>query len=206
MKKGDLILSLNGKSTEDMTAMSVLDMMSNDESPVITIEYFRPGAESPFPGFKAATQSSAKRSATLARSGIEKAQNPISFSSQKLAGGKLAGYIRFSDFNAEAVPNLHDALLALERQGVDELLIDLRGNTGGGFQFALNIGGMLMGDSPMVTAKGKAGDSTSFRTSYPEGQLTAKPLVILTDGLSASASEVLTGALRDNCMRKLGST
>lgn len=199
MKKGDLILSLNGKSTEDMTAMTVLDMMSNDVSPEITLEYYRPGADDTIKSFKAASQSDKKKSVTLARSGIEKAQNPISYSTQRLAGGKLAGYIRFSDFNAEAVPNLHDAILDLEKKGVDELLMDLRGNTGGGFQFALNIGGMFMGDRPMVTTKGKAGDSSSFRTSYPEGQLTSKPLVILTDGLSASASEVLTGGLVDNC-------
>ena len=58
---------------------------------------------------------------------------------------------------------------------------------------------MFMGDKPMVTAEGKGGDSTKFRTSYPEGQLTSKPLVVLTDGLSASASEVLVGGLKDNC-------
>ena len=44
----------------------------------------------------------------------------------------------------------------------------------------------------MVTAAGKGNDKTEFRTSYPDGVLYTKPLVILTDGLSASASEVLT--------------
>jgi carboxyl-terminal processing protease len=211
MKKGDLILTLNGKSTETMTAMSVLDMMSNDESSTITLEYVRPATNNGDGGaaldtYEKAAKAPGKKSVTLKRSSIEKATNPITYSTQRIAsaaaGGeeKLAGYIKFADFNAEAVPHLRDAIEALENQGVDEYLLDLRGNTGGGFQFALNVGGMFLPtDSPMVTAKGKAGDSTLFKTSYPEGVLTKKPLVILTDGLSASASEVLTGGLRDNC-------
>ncbi len=197
MKKGDYILSINGKSAEGMSAMAVLDMMSNDESPTVTLEYFRASAEEPYVDFKQAVNK--EQSVTLTRSSIEKAKNPISYSTQRLPNGMLAGYIRFSDFNAEAVPNMRDALVDLDKQGVDEVLMDIRGNTGGAFQFALNVGGMLMPDRPMVTAAGKGGDQTEFRTSYPEGVLYSKPLVILTDGLSASASEVLTGGLRDNC-------
>ena len=197
MKKGDYVVSINGKSTESMSAMAVLDMMSNDESSSVTLEYFRATPEEPYSDFKTAVEK--KQSVTLARSSIERAKNPISYSTQRLPNKKLAGYIRFTDFNAEAVPNIREALIALDKQGVDEILLDIRGNTGGAFQFALNIGGMLMSDRPMVTAAGKAGDKTEFRTSYPEGVLYKKPLVILTDGLSASASEVLAGGLRDNC-------
>ena len=54
---------------------------------------------------------------------------------------KNVGYIRLSEFNAEAVPGLRTALVELQKQNVDDLVLDLRGNTGGGFQFALNIGG-----------------------------------------------------------------
>ena len=54
---------------------------------------------------------------------------------------KNIGYIRLSEFNAEAVPGLRTALIDLEKQNVEDVVLDLRGNTGGGFQFALNIGG-----------------------------------------------------------------
>ena len=124
---------------------------------------------------------------------------------EKLPDGKLAGYIRLADFNAEAVPRLQAALAELNRAGAQEVVLDLRGNTGGGFQFALNIGGMFMRDKVMATATGRDSATTTFRTSFQPakaeqgGVLYRGPLVLLTDALSASASEVLTAGLRDNC-------
>ena len=99
----------------------------------------------------------------------------------------------------QSVPELKDALVELNGKNIDELLLDLRGNTGGGFQFALNIGGMFMDNKEMVTALGRGDEKSIFKSSYPEGVLFNKPLVLLTDGLSASASEVLAGGLHDNC-------
>ena len=98
MKKGDYILSINGRSAKDMSAMSVLDMMSNDQSPSVTLEYFRASPEEPFVDFQQATKK--KQSVTLARASIEKAK-PCVYSTQRLTNGKLAGYTRFNDFNAE---------------------------------------------------------------------------------------------------------
>ena len=129
----------------------------------------------------------------------EKAINPVSFSFQLLPNGKKAGYIKFSDFNSQAVPNLRNAVVSLNKENVDEILLDIRGNTGGGFQFALNIGGMFMDKKPMVTAEGHNGEKSEFKSSFPEGVLFKKDIVLLTDGLSASASEVLAAGLRDNC-------
>ena len=126
IQQNDVIYSINGISTEGMTAVQLLDMMSNDNSDTVTLLY---GPE--------------KKSVTLARS-TQKATNPVSFYSQKLRDGKVAGYVRLSEFNAEAVPGLKAALNQLNAEGVEEVLLDLRGNTGGGFQFALNIGGMFM--------------------------------------------------------------
>ena len=195
LQKGDFVFAINGKSTTGMTAMNLLDMMSNDQSDTVTIEYGRGGGGSE--GVEDA-KGVERKSVTLKRS-KQKAVNPISYSSQRLPNGKLAGYIKFSDFNAEAVPGLRSALDDLKKQGVDEILLDLRGNTGGGFQFALNVGGMFMQDKEMATAVGKGGERNVFRTSYPDGVVYTRPLLIMTDGLSASASEVLTGGLHDNC-------
>lgn len=190
LKKGDFVYAINGKSTSGMTAMNLLDMMSNDESDVVTVEYGRKGADG--------NVQIDHKEVTLKRS-KQKAENPISYTAQRLDDGKLAGYIKFSDFNSESVPGLRAALDALNSQGVDEILLDLRGNTGGGFQFALNVGGMFMDDKEMATAVGKGGEKNVFRTSYPDGAIYKKPLLIMIDGLSASASEVLTGGLHDNC-------
>ena len=189
-RKGDFIYSINGVPTEKMSAMQLLDMMSNDEQPTVTLVYSHTDSDGKVIG--------EKLSASLVRSAA-KAVNPVKFSSQKLKNGKLAGYIRLGEFNAQAVPGLKDALVELNGKNIDELLLDLRGNTGGGFQFALNIGGMFMDNKEMVTALGRGDEKSIFKSSYPEGVLFNKPLVLLTDGLSASASEVLAGGLHDNC-------
>jgi carboxyl-terminal processing protease len=109
------------------------------------------------------------------------------------------GYIRLKEFNAKAVNGLEEAFSFMNTRNIRNIVLDLRGNTGGGFQFALNIGGMLMDNAPMVETIGKNNEHVKFKSSYPGGVLYNGDLVLLIDGLSASASEVLTGALHDNC-------
>jgi C-terminal processing protease CtpA/Prc len=81
LKKGDVVYSINGEPTEKMTAMMLLDSMSNDERPSVTIEYSQVDdtAENP-----------TRKTITLQRSN-EKASNPVSYFAQKLTDGKLAG-------------------------------------------------------------------------------------------------------------------
>ena len=194
LKKGDFIYTINGVTTEKMSAMQLLDMMSNDEQPTVKLEYSHTDSDGKPIG--------EKQSVVLVRS-TEKAVNPVKFASQKLKNGKSAGYIRLGEFNAQAVPGVKAALTDLNSKNVDEIVLDLRGNTGGGFQFALNIGGMFMDNKDMVTALGRGEEKSVFKSSYPEGVLFTKPLILLTDGLSASASEVLAGGLHDNCRATL---
>jgi len=171
--------------------MDVLDMMSNDESDTVSV-VFTHGEQS----------ADSRNEITLKRS-KQKATNPVSYFTQTLSDGSVAGYVRLREFNSEAVSELRIALEQLEAAGAQEYVLDLRGNTGGGFQFALNIGGLFMADKPMVTALGKQGDRMVFKSSYPSGVVTDKPLVLWVDGHSASASEVLAGGLRDNCRAAL---
>jgi carboxyl-terminal processing protease len=187
LKKGDNVYSINGKATQSMTAMQVLDMLSNDKSDTLSLEYSDSN-----------DKTSTHKIIQLARS-KQQANNPIQFTSQKVSNGMKIGYIKLSEFNAEAVPSLKNAINSLNNENIDELVLDLRGNTGGGFQFALNIGGMFMDHKVMVNTAGRGKDTSSFLSSYPDGVIYSKPLILFTDGLSASASEVLAGGLRDNC-------
>lgn len=190
IRKGDIIYTINGISTDGMTAIDLLDQMSNDKNDIINIDIGR---------IDEITKIINRKSITLKRS-KQSAQNPVKYLTKRLNDGKLAGYIKLSEFNSESVPELKKAIIDLNQQNIDELALDLRGNTGGGFQFALNIGGMFMNDKLMVIAVGKnENDRSKFKTSYPDGVIYTKPLVLITDGLSASASEVLVAGLRDNC-------
>lgn len=187
LKKGDKVYNINGKSTEGMTAMMVLDMLSNDDSDTMNLEYGR------------GEKGEGKKMVTLARVKTEPGDPPVSYSMKAANDGSKLGYIKLKDFNSEAIPGMKKAVTELERQGADAMVLDLRGNTGGGFQFALNIGGMFMDNKQMVTAAGRGNDKNPFPSSYQDGVLTKAPLVLWLDGLSASASEVLAGGLHDNC-------
>jgi len=205
LHKNDVIYAINGKSTDTMTAMDVLDMMSNDDSDTVKIVYSH-SSSSPTPSTQDAVSSTDPRTEITLKRSKQKAVNPVSSFTQSLSDGTLVGYIRLKEFNNEAAAETSKAIARLEREGVQEYVLDLRGNTGGGFQFALNIGGLFLHDKPMVTAQGKQQDSMVFRSSYPSGVVTEKPLVLWVDGLSASASEVLASGLRDNCRAVLAGT
>ena len=187
IKKDDLILSLNGISTKGKTALQLLDTMSNDDSAQVELEYSRPSENPPL-----------TKKVTLVRA-KEEVINPVTYSISTVSNGKKIGYAKLAEFNSKAVSGLEEAFKKFNNEEVDDVVLDLRGNLGGGFQFALNIGGMLMEDKLMVTALGRGDEKNGFRTSYPPGVLYKKPVVVLTDELSASASEVLASGLHDNC-------
>ena len=186
LQKGDKIFKINDKSTEGMTAMSVLDMLSNDNSELVTLEYGR-------------GESTERILVSLTRTKIPPSEPPVRYSMKRTKNIEKLGYIKLKDFSAEAIPSMKEAILDLNRQGMEIMVLDLRGNTGGGFQFALNVGGMFMDNKEMVTAQGRGSEKNVFPSSYREGVLTNVPLVLWLDGLSASASEVLAGGLHDNC-------
>ena len=97
-------------------------------------------------------------------------------------------------------PSLESALRDLESQNVGEYVLDVRGNPGGAFQSAVEIAGLFMSDKLATDVVDGNGVDLKFRTSKDRVVIDENdPLVIWVDGRSASASEVLAGALRDNC-------
>lgn len=101
--------------------MQLLDMMSNDQSPTVEIQYSHINKDSTI-----SPEKSEKLTAILKRS-TEKVSNPVQYTTQKLKNGKIAGYIRLSEFNSQAVPGLKEAIVDLNSKNIDELLLDLRG-------------------------------------------------------------------------------
>jgi carboxyl-terminal processing protease len=214
--KNDVILSLNGVLVDKLTALEVLDIMSNDPRDEVVMEYIPASfstRSTAAPSMSLSSlssmenpSSSGKKTVVLKRS-LEKVMNPVQCAVETITDtGERVGYIKLTEFNSEAVPAMEAALHQLEEQDhVNRLVLDLRGNLGGGFQFALNIGGMFM-DHDMVTAIAKHEEKTVFHTSHSSGILSKKPLIVLTDALSASASEVLAAGLHDNCRAILSGT
>ena len=130
---------------------------------------------------------------TLKRAKIE--IHPVRYSDKKTPTGNV-GYIRLVQFSANAAPEMRDAIQNLEKQQVTGYVLDLRSNPGGLLYASVDIARMWIQDGGIVSTVNRQGESD--REDANRRALTDKPLVVLVDGGSASASEILSGALQDN--------
>jgi carboxyl-terminal processing protease len=109
--------------------------------------------------------------------------------------GKI-GYIRLNQFSAQASGEMKDAIEKLEDQGVKGYVLDLRSNPGGLLSASVDIARMWIDDGTIVSTVNRQGTVDLEAANHKA--LTDKPLVVLVDGGSASASEILSGALQDH--------
>jgi carboxyl-terminal processing protease len=111
---------------------------------------------------------------------------------------KNIGYIRISDFGAETTKELKDAISKLEKKKVAGYVLDLRNNPGGYLVAAINVSDAFLDGGEIVSTRGRRKEDIE-RTAATPGDLTnGKPVVVLINHGSASASEIVAGALQDN--------
>ena len=106
------------------------------------------------------------------------------------------GYIRIKQFSANAAREMKSSILSLEKQEVEAYIIDLRGNPGGLLEASIDIARQLLDSGVIVSTLTKDGVTDIRRATG--NALTSKPLAVLVNGGSASASEILSGAIQDN--------
>lgn len=106
------------------------------------------------------------------------------------------GYIRLTQFTGTAAKEMREAVQDLNKKNVDGFVLDLRSNPGGLLYASAEIAELFMGEGTIVTTQNREGEVE--RLSANHHSLTDKPLVILVNEGSASASEILSGALKDN--------
>jgi carboxyl-terminal processing protease len=121
--------------------------------------------------------------------------NPVRVESRKTAEGLSVGYIRLSQFNAKATKEMTDAIQGFENQKVGAYILDLRNNPGGLLQSGVDIADLWLDPTPVVYTVDRHGLLGSFAAVNPA--LTHAPLVVLVNRGTASASEILAGALQD---------
>ncbi len=131
------------------------------------------------------------------------AVNPVIFKLNH-EGNKEIGYIRLNQFNGNASIDMARAISILEAKNAEGYVLDLRGNPGGLLQAGIEIARMWLPKGVIVYTVDRQGIQDNFAAN--DSPLTLDPLVILTDGGTASASEVLSGALHDNGRAKLVGT
>ncbi|MDJ0674426.1 MAG: S41 family peptidase [Calothrix sp. MO_167.B42] len=179
IKSGDQILAIDGKPTYGMRIQDASKLIRGKVGSVITLRMGRSG------------RSVFKLKLTRARIEV-----PTVRSALRREGNRRIGYIRLREFSAHASEQMERAIRRLNKQKVDGFVLDLRGNPGGLLQASIEISRMWLDEGAIVRTVDRKGSSEI--TKAKNTALTKRPLVVLVDNNSASASEILTGALKDN--------
>ena len=184
IKAEDKILSIDDISTEGMNIEDAVKLIRGQRGTEVKLEILR-GSKSFFK--------------VLLREKIE-LKSVISKVNQT-KNGYLIGYIRIKQFNANASKETRNAIKDLETKKVLGYILDLRGNPGGLLESSIDISRHFINSGIIVSTLSKDGLQEISRGN---GQaLTNKPLVVLVDEGSASASEIVSGAIKDNKRGKL---
>lgn len=105
-----------------------------------------------------------------------------------------AGYVRLVQFTDDVGQDVRAAVTELTDEGADGFVLDLRGNPGGLLDEAVDVAGVFIEDGPVVSVEQRAGDRVTYDAT---GEAVDAPLVVLVDEGSASASEIVAGAVKD---------
>ena len=122
--------------------------------------------------------------------------NPVQAKLKHPQGGPAIGYIRLRQFNANASKEMEQAIERLDAEGAEAYILDLRNNPGGLLQAGVDIARLWLDPGPIVYTVDRQGVFDDFSTGGPA--ITQAPLAVLVNRGSASASEILAGALQDN--------
>ncbi len=127
--------------------------------------------------------------------------NPVSAELRTEAGLPKLGYLRLGQFNGNAADELRTSLKELEKQGADAYILDLRNNPGGLLTAGIDIARMWLNEGTVVYTVNRQGGLGNYDAIGKA--ITNDPLVVLVNKGTASASEILAGALQDNARAQL---
>jgi len=173
---GDVFIEVDGKVLDGMTTDQVADLVRGEVGTDVLLTMFRPGTGE-------------TTDFTVTRAIIE---TPTVFS-ENIDG---IGYVRLSTFNGVATSQMEDHIQSLLDDGVEAFVLDLRANGGGLLDQSVSIADLFLDDGIVLTQRSSDGSEDVFRSD--DGDLAEDlPLMVLVDGGTASASEVVAGALQD---------
>ena len=176
----DVIVSIDGESTRGMSTEDAVKLIRGPEGTKVVLGLRRQGAVI---------------SVSLKRARIE--INAVSKSLNTSADGSTkVGYIRLKQFNANASKEMRAAIKAHEDSGAEGYVLDLRSNPGGLLEASIDIARQWLDEGTIVSTRTREGIRDVRRATG--NAMTDKPMVVLIDQGSASASEILSGALQQN--------
>ncbi|WP_293827930.1 S41 family peptidase [uncultured Phascolarctobacterium sp.] len=181
IKSGDIITAIDDKSTREMNMEQVANKIRGKYGTIVTLEL--------------KDKEGKLRKVNVVRAEIK---NP-SVAGQMLANTKI-GYIRIAMFNENTGDDFAKKYAELEKQGMQALVLDLRENPGGILNAGVDVAKMLVPKGPIVSVIDKNGNKYEETSSLEKVKY---PLAVLVDHGSASASEIVAGAIKDTKSGKL---
>ena len=175
---GDIITQIDGEDTLNLTATEMSKKLKGEPGTKVKVEIYRKGMKKPL-------------EITLTREIIklENVEYKVIDKENKI------GYISLLNFGSKTGPEIKNALIELEKQGVEKLIFDLRTNPGGSLQEAIEIASQFVSEDLIVTLKTKSGNNKEYKRVGE--QIFKGPMTVLVNRGSASASEIVTGVLKD---------
>jgi len=180
LRAGDIILEVNDKSAKGKSTSDVTDILRGQPGTTVKLLIKREGVDKPI------------------EKTIEREEIKIDNVSYYGMVNKTSGYIKLDNFYTDAGKEVKNAFLKLKDKGMKSCIIDLRGNGGGLLNEAVNIVNIFVPKgTTIVKTKGKLKDKNNSHSSINPSTDETIPLIVLVDRGSASASEIVTGAIQD---------
>ena len=179
IQAGDYITHLNGESVVDMNLKEAIDIMRGEVGTPITITIIR-GAEEPFD--------------------VELVRDTIKMASVKHRVLNNVGVLRVSTFNEQTTSGLKDSIKELEESDNPPIgyVLDLRNNPGGLLTESVSVSDLFLEQGEIVSIRGREKKDVQVFSAKKGDLINKKPLVVLINEGSASASEIVAGALQDH--------
>ncbi len=175
----DVIVTIDGQTTKGMTTEDAVKLIRGQEGTEVILGLRRNGDVVTVP---------------LKRARIE--IQAVDSRLNTTQSGQKIGYIRLKQFNANAAREMRTAIRELEAEGAEGYVLDLRSNPGGLLEASIDIARQWLDEGTIVSTKTRDGIQDVRRATG--SALTDSPVVVLVNEGSASASEILSGALQDN--------
>ncbi|MGE5260218.1 MAG: S41 family peptidase, partial [Actinomycetota bacterium] len=182
LQSGDLITALDKEQIQGLTLQEAVEKMRGPVNSPITLTIVRKGVDDPF-------------DVKVTRDVIH--INPVKYNAE----GDDVGYIRITTFNEQTTANLQKAIEDLKKQLGPKLkgyVIDLRNNPGGLLDQAISVSDAFLDQGAIVLTRGRNLEETQRSNARPGDLTDGKQLIVLVNGGSASASEIVAGALQDH--------
>lgn len=182
VRAGDRLLAVDGRSTEGLNLSEAARFLRGPDNSAVVIEVRHEGAET-------SVVLTLRRERVVLKSVVDV---------RRVGAETQVGYLRVASFQKGTPAEVEEALKALEGQGVKGLIVDLRNNPGGVLDASVDVANAFIRHGVVVSTHGRAwGQNWTFR-ARAEGTHPDYPLVVLVDGMTASASEIVASALQDH--------